>query len=1094
MLAGASLAERYGWRGHPLPAAFVSLGIAALGAFYLESVIRFSGIPISWRWIGSAFVAMGVGLALMLAGHEARIRTIQALIPYARIWGLASLVYFAVLGLASNGVGHWEPNYRFWPATWSSDNELPWIFAEAVKHNWDLKNLFGGGWLPTDRPPLMTGAHLLLADVFSWLQSGNDGIYLRGQAYNAAAVALNALWVPAGWWLLVTLRPALDNRSRIAIMMLVGFLPLVLFNTIYGWPKAFGAAFALVAFGIAWQIRGHHEVEPQKSIIIFFVLGSLSMLAHGSTALFLMPLGILFLWWTAHRSLYSVLIGFGIALSLMASWAVYKVLVLPSTDPITKYALTGEFGFGHPEWTLWEIFKLRYSSLDFWQWMEIKKIMLLQSFMPLDNHIYSISMNSDFGVGVIDRLRAWDFLMLSKGNLAVPFLTGVAAWGALTNFAAGRLDQVRAHAPFLTLIGVALVSWLLMILGFFAPIIIHHWPQAALFGLALSGAVIVHDLYPATFGIALIAVMTYTGLVWILSPLHVTLSIDAGAAVILLLVCILPLVHRLLAHQANHGNVPARIAVGLDGVFEALKTNEICRRLGNAAAWSLMLRALAVGALVFAAYITFTYIHQPLADSHAFRQTQTAMTSYWMLREGWSLAYQTPVAGFPWSIPFELPIYQTIVAAICGLFGLDLDAVGRFVSFAFLIACGWPAFPISRRLGLSPCIPWVFCALLWTSPLYVYWGRTFMIETAALFFSFACLPYAIDLIQRAGGLRCTVLFVIFGSAGVLQKATTGGPVMLFLLLACIFVHVRNGAVGFPMLRRLVFPVIVFCIPLLIGLIWTHYTDIVKRENPLGIQLTSKALATWNFGTMAQKLDPKTWRLLVWERVLKPNAGGILGVLLLLLPWFIGPDHRQLARLALAAVVIFLLPLLIFTNLHIVHDYYQVSCVLFLIFALSIVIGGWLNEVTGIMAVVPAVTLVIILSNISAYHSGYGVVAARSLPELDPRSVKAYRIGRYLNEHTKPNVGLVIFGQGYSSEIAFQAQRKSMTAPVWFEKYRQVWENPRDFLDGLDLGAIVICPSEGGPSEADINERLSKENDWRLEQVDDCKILLKNVSQ
>jgi hypothetical protein len=517
------------------------------------------------------------------------------------------------------------------------------------------------------------------------------------------------------------------------------------------------------------------------------------------------------------------------------------------------------------------------------------------------------------------------------------------------------------------------------------------------------------------------------------------------------------------------------------------------QRIGNSTLWCFLLRALAVGALLYTAYITFRYIQQPLVDVHPFRQTQTALTAYWMREEGWSLSYETPVVGFPWSIPFEFPIYQALVAALSGFFSLDLVATGRFVSFLFLVACAWPAFSVSRRLKLPESVPWVFCALLWTSPLYVYWGRTFMIETAALFFSFAAIPYAIDLVNRVGGWRSAALFVVFASAGVLQKSTTAGPILLFLLFAAVFFHIRQFGMGFSMLRRLVRPIAIIIIPLIIGLVWAHYTDIVKIKNPVGNRLTSKALMSWNFGTLAQRLNPETWKVVVWKRSLKPNAGGILGVFLLLLPWVSGQDQRRFAWLVLATIVLFLLPLMIFTNLHYIHEYYQAGCVLFLIFALSVSIGGWLKAATGIMVVVPFVTLVFMFLNIMAFHSGYGIVAARSLAKQDPLSVKRYKIGLYLRDHTSPDEGLVIFGGDWSSEISFHSQRKSMTVPHWFKDYHQVWENPQKYLDGLALGAIVVCPSNAGPTDAEIDERLSKENNWRLEKVDDCKILLRNFS-
>jgi hypothetical protein len=188
----------------------------------------------------------------------------------------------------------------------------------------------------------------------------------------------------------------------------------------------------------------------------------------------------------------------------------------------------------------------RYGALDLRQWLEVKRIMFLQSFWPLHHAISRISLNSDYGADAIDRLRAWDFMMLSKGNVAVPFFVIVAAWMTACAFFRKHRDQVRADAPFVAMIGISLCAWLLIILGFFTPVIIHHWPQAALFGLALGGAVMVHGRHPLLFAATLLAVMTYTGVVWILSPLKSALDIDPGAAIVLAILASWTVVGRLL--------------------------------------------------------------------------------------------------------------------------------------------------------------------------------------------------------------------------------------------------------------------------------------------------------------------------------------------------------------------------------------------------------------------------------------------------------------------------------------------------------------------------------------------------------------------
>lgn len=523
MFAGASFATRK-LALDPLPLALISLGSASLGMFYLAS-----SMPNSWRWTSIVVVLAASAVSLNLAGPEARRQTASQLIPYARIWGVFSLVYFAISSLAYNGLGHWEPNYRFWPATWSSDNELPWMFAEAIHHGWDLKGLFGGDWLPTDRPPLMAGAHLLLSDVFALLQTNNDGNYLLGSAYNAAAVALNSFWIPAVWWLLRTLGKRLDDRGRMAVLVFVACIPFVLFNTVYGWPKAFGAAFALVAFGLAWQSCSHSAVESSKSaILLFFALGAFSMLAHSSTALFLAPVGLLFLFWNLRRYTRTIFVGFGIALALFASWSVYKLAVLPSADPVTKYALTGDYGFKYPEFSLWQMLADRYREMGFGQWLDIKSAMLLQAFLPLHHPVTQIGLNSDFGASAIDKLRAWDFMLLSKGNIAIPLFAIVTAWVSLI---ALRRSEVLHHlGPFLVLAGISIAAWLLVVLGFLVPPVLPVWPQAAVFGLALGGTVVVHQRYPRLFSLSLIILMSYTGTVWFFSPLQSALTIDPTAA------------------------------------------------------------------------------------------------------------------------------------------------------------------------------------------------------------------------------------------------------------------------------------------------------------------------------------------------------------------------------------------------------------------------------------------------------------------------------------------------------------------------------------------------------------------------------------
>lgn len=188
------------------------------------------------------------------------------------------------------------------------------------------------------------------------------------------------------------------------------------------------------------------------------------------------------------------------------------------------------------------------------------------------------------------------------------------------------------------------------------------------------------------------------------------------------------------------------------------------------------LKILTASLLAVATSTAVRHAGQPLLDFHAFRKTQTALTSFWIMEEGPRLAYRTPVSGYPWSIPFEFPLYQMIAAAVAKAGHLDFDAVGRLLSFAVFWACAWPAAAVVERLKLPKATAWFFCALLWSSPLYLFWGASLTIETAALFVAFAAVPCA--LVQGPSTWRSAWICAMSGSLAAPQKITKGATVVM----------------------------------------------------------------------------------------------------------------------------------------------------------------------------------------------------------------------------------------------------------------------------------------------------------------------------
>jgi hypothetical protein len=527
-LAGAA-ASRRAFPGLPAPlTAASSLGIAALLAFFLTAILPRGGSAVV------SLAALAAAALLSALAGRARSRAVaRELAPYGKAWAVAAFGYFALLSVARNGLGHWEPNYRFWPASWSSDAELPWIFAEALRAKIYLGGLFGP-WHPTDRPPLLTGGHLLLSGAFDLLQRGNDGDHLRGLAYNAAAVAFNALWVPALLFLLVAVL-RMSHRRAFLVLAAVAVLPFAIFNTCYGWPKALGAAFGIGATAIAMlAVRPGDRAPLPACAALFGVLSAMSLLAHGSGAFFLLPVAAWFLLRALARRPLALLAGIAPGAILLASWAAYQRVVLPSRGPITKFALTGDFGFGTKK-SLLTMIADRYSSLGLVEWLDVKARMLLQPLLPIDQRIFQIHLNADHGADFLGALRGWDFQLLSAGNVAVLVASlAVFLWRRPRETGTGegvRGDGEVDGAAARLLVAFAGASWLLLAFLFLAPIILHHWPYAAVFVAAGVGFAWIAQAALPAFRILAGSTALYSGIVWFLGPLRTARDLDLVALV-----------------------------------------------------------------------------------------------------------------------------------------------------------------------------------------------------------------------------------------------------------------------------------------------------------------------------------------------------------------------------------------------------------------------------------------------------------------------------------------------------------------------------------------------------------------------------------
>jgi len=471
--------------------------------------------------------------------------------------------------------------------------------------------------------------------------------------------------------------------------------------------------------------------------------------------------------------------------------------------------------------------------------------------------------------------------------------------------------------------------------------------------------------------------------------------------------------------------------------------------------------ALAAICLLFACYIALRYAGAPLVDKYSFRQTQTALTAYWLSKDGFRLAYETPVAGYPWSIPFEFPIYQYLAALISRTLGASLDPVGRLLSFAFTFACLIPVRSIVRKLALPCSVFFAFVCLFFSSSIYLYWGRTFMIESAALFFALCSLPFFLDLL-REGRMRSALWFSLFASLAMLQKVTTELPLLVLLGLTYLGIVLKAGGVRAALRRRsMMTGLVCFVIPVAIGTIWTLYADAVKVENALGAQLTSRALDAWNWGTLKQRASSELFVDVIWGRIIRDNLAGYLGVTAFIAaPWVLPREHHSAKSTLIFSIVAGILPLFFFTNLHIIHSYYQTANVVFLIFGLAL-ITGFALESGGRTAALAALGLVAaVVSNAYAFDRDY---VRAVMQKNDIYNTRSLAVGAVISRELSADQAFVAFGNDWSSELAYFSQRKAFSVPTWFAGYEEALRAPQRFVGDSSLGAVLACLGSDNPA-------------------------------
>jgi hypothetical protein len=465
-----------------------------------------------------------------------------------------------------------------------------------------------------------------------------------------------------------------------------------------------------------------------------------------------------------------------------------------------------------------------------------------------------------------------------------------------------------------------------------------------------------------------------------------------------------------------------------------------------AKAWPLV--GVFAAMLALTLWFTLQGWNNSILDRHEFRQLQTATSAHWMAKEGYKLDYETPLFGPPWSIPMEFPVYQWLVATSSRVSGAPLEASARAVSLIFFLAILPAAYGLAGFFPLLPSRRLLVAAAALASPTYLFYARTFMIETTALALA-VWFVYALGRAVRDDSTAWGAAAILLAVLAALAKATT---FLIFLLPGAVLFlwqwlplwRRRDALPRVRLWRAAVFAATPVAAALPVALWWVRHSDRLKHSNPFSGFLASTELVKWNWGTWEQRLSGEFWSG-VWSNVSNLVLGEMpLAVLLLCAALAAAPLRRAAGWCGL----FFLGGVLLFSNLFFRHDYYYCANALLLFFGAGLLLAGvWDNSRLPLTA--RALTLLLFFGGqVLLYQRGYAG-HARIPPPPPPGIAEVIRA-------TVPDDGvLLVYGWDWSSQIPYYAQRRAICVPGGREEEFAVLGTILEKLPPRRLAAMLI---------------------------------------
>lgn len=269
---------------------------------------------------------------------------------------ITALLYIAIFHLYEQREGSYLTQAAIRFLNLPADNILPKLLSDKLRSGEAPKILFID-WLSSDRPPLLTGLHLLFS------------INSSEHVYQGIAVFFQCLNIFSVFYFSYRLSISDKTALQIIVILLV-FCGFSLVNSLFVWPKMQASGFFLIA--IAKILPEFATIKRRCSYDIVFsgVAMGLAFLSHAGVFFSFPVLLVLVLSakFKGKEKLKILIQSSFFALPFLISWKLYSIFIAPPGDRLLKWHLAGQQDL--TEETFGRLLKKAYSNITFGMWFQ----------------------------------------------------------------------------------------------------------------------------------------------------------------------------------------------------------------------------------------------------------------------------------------------------------------------------------------------------------------------------------------------------------------------------------------------------------------------------------------------------------------------------------------------------------------------------------------------------------------------------------------------------------------------------------------------------------------------------------------------------